>query len=193
MACLRLKLQKKYWSLFNNNTFCKKNENFNRISTSYTTKLGTFHSISVTCVSFSFHFNFSLWNREAFSAATLLAYYILLQLWFGAIFVYMLSPGRIVLCFHLSKIDENRWQRTFFDERNLDSNTQRHENKPLKRYLETTKAKKRYNSQILNLEKGLFTPLVFSIKGGMGRKSPTFMLVDCSKTKRIVKCSYVQN
>ena len=138
LACLRLKLQKKYWSLFNSNTFCKKNENFNRISTGYTTKLGTFHSIS-----FSFHSYFPLWNRAAFSAATLLAYYILLQLLFGAIFVYMLSPGRIVLCFHLSKIDENRWQRTFFDERNLDPNNQRHENKLLKRYLETNEQEKK--------------------------------------------------
>ena len=62
LPCLHLKLQKKYWSLFNNNTFCKKNENFNRISAGYSTKLGTFHSISVKCVWFSFHFNFPFWN-----------------------------------------------------------------------------------------------------------------------------------
>ena len=62
-------------------------------------------------------------------------------------------------------------QRTFFDVKIFDPNTQRLKNKTLKRCHELIEHKKKtdYRSRILNVEQGSFTPLVFLITGGMGR------------------------
>ena len=69
-----------------------------------------------------------------------------------------------------------RVQRAFFDVRIFDPNAQRHENKTFKRFYELNEHKKEsdYSSRILNVEQGSFTPLVFSITGGMGRECLMF-------------------
>ena len=74
-----------------------------------------------------------------------------------------------------------RGQRTFFDGRIFDPNAQRHENKTLKRCYELNEREKKrdYSSRILNVEQGLFTPLVFSITGGMGREYSMFVKPLC--------------
>ena len=70
-----------------------------------------------------------------------------------------------------------RGQRSFFDIRIFDPNAQRHENKTLKRCYELNEHEKKrdYSSRILNVEQGSFTPLVFSITGGMGRECSMFV------------------
>ena len=74
-----------------------------------------------------------------------------------------------------------RRQRTFFDLRIFDPNAQRHENKTLKRCYELNEHEKKrdYSSRILNVEQGSFTPLVFSITGGMGREYSMFVKPLC--------------
>ena len=69
-------------------------------------------------------------------------------------------------------------QRGFFDVRIFDLNAQRHEKqKTLKRFYELNEheEKRHYSSRILNFEQGTFTPLVFSITGGMGRECSMFV------------------
>ena len=68
-------------------------------------------------------------------------------------------------------------QRAFFDVRIFDPNAQRHENKTFRRCYELNEheKKKGYSSRILNVEQGSFTPLVFSITGGMGRECSMFV------------------
>ena len=70
-----------------------------------------------------------------------------------------------------------RGQGAFFAERIFDLNAQRHGNKTLKRCHELNEHEKKRDcsSRILNVEQGLFTPLVFSITGGVGRKCPIFV------------------
>ena len=70
-----------------------------------------------------------------------------------------------------------RGQGAFLAERIFYPNAQRHENETLKRCHELDKHEKKrdYSSRILNVEQGLFTPLVFSIAGGVGRKCPMFV------------------
>ena len=71
----------------------------------------------------------------------------------------------------------SRGQRAFFDIRIFDPNAQRHQNKTLRKcYEQNEQEKKRqYNTRILNIEQGSFTPLVFSITGGMGRECSMFI------------------
>ena len=68
-------------------------------------------------------------------------------------------------------------QRAFFKVRIFDTNPQRHENKTFKRSYELNEHKKKrdYSSRIPNFEQGSFTPLVFSITGGMGRECSMFI------------------
>ena len=70
-----------------------------------------------------------------------------------------------------------RGQRAFFDVRIFDPNAQRHENKTIKRCYQLNKHEKKrdYSSRILNVEQGSFTPLVFSITGGIGRECSMFV------------------
>ena len=82
--------------------------------------------------------------------------------------------GKILLEPRADIITRGFWccgQRTFFDVKIFDPNTQRLENKTLKRCHELIEHKKKidYRSRILNVEQGSFTPLVFLITGGMGR------------------------
>ena len=70
-----------------------------------------------------------------------------------------------------------RGNKAFFDIRIFDPNTQRHENKTLTICYELHEHEKKrdYSSRILNVEQGSFTPLVFSITGGMGRECSMFV------------------
>ena len=85
----------------------------------------------------------------------------------------------------------------FFDVRIFDPNAQRHENKTLKRCYETNEYEKKrdYNSRILNIEQGSFTPLVFPITGGMGRECSMFVkrlcqLVAAKRKKELSVVTY---
>ena len=67
-------------------------------------------------------------------------------------------------------------QNAFFDIRVFDPNALRYFNINLqKSYSRNEMEKKRhYNDRVLEVENGSFTPLVFSIYGGMGRECQTF-------------------
>ena len=69
-----------------------------------------------------------------------------------------------------------RGQQAFFDVRVFDPNAKRYLHKALPQcYTQNEKEKKRqYNERILEVEHGSFTPLVFSIYGGMGRECSMF-------------------
>ena len=69
-----------------------------------------------------------------------------------------------------------RRQQALFDVRVFDPNTNRYLNKALPQcYIQNEKEKKRqYNERVLETDHGSFTPLVFSIYGGMGRECSTF-------------------
>ena len=64
-------------------------------------------------------------------------------------------------------------QITFFDVRVFDQNAKRYEGKTLHTgYRENEMEKKRkYNERIFQAENGSFTPLVFSVNGGMGKEA----------------------
>ena len=70
-----------------------------------------------------------------------------------------------------------RGQRAFFDIRVFDPKAQRYGSKSLKHCYEINeKEKKRqYNQRIINVDQGSFTPLVFSVNGGMGREASMFV------------------
>ena len=69
-----------------------------------------------------------------------------------------------------------RGQQAFFDIRVFDPNTKRYLNSALPQcYAQNEKEKKRqYNERVLEIEHGSFTPVVFSIYGGMSREYSTF-------------------
>ena len=96
-----------------------------------------------------------------------------------------------------------RGQRAFFDVRIFDPNAQRHENKTFRRCYELNEheKKKGYSSRILNVEQGSFTPLVFSITGGMARECSMFVKRLCqmislkrkeelSVVRYAIRCNY---
>ena len=67
-------------------------------------------------------------------------------------------------------------QRAFFYVRVFYPNARRYKSQPLKRtYVANEKEKKRsYNERVLQVENGTFTPLVFSVFGGMGEECKVF-------------------
>ena len=69
-----------------------------------------------------------------------------------------------------------RGQQAFFDVRVFDPNAKRYLHKALPQcYIQNEKEKKQqYNERILEIDHGSFTPLVFSIHGGMGRECSMF-------------------
>ena len=69
-----------------------------------------------------------------------------------------------------------RNQRTFFDIRVFHPNARRFQGQSLKQtYITNEKEKKRaYNERVLQVENGTFTPLVFSVFGGMGEECKMF-------------------
>ena len=70
----------------------------------------------------------------------------------------------------------SRNQRAFFDVRVFDPSAQRYRGQTLAQaYLTNEKEKKRsYNERVLQVENGTFTPLVFSVHGGMGQECMAF-------------------
>ena len=66
-----------------------------------------------------------------------------------------------------------KYQMAFFDVRIFDPNATGYNAQSLKRcYINNDKEKKRqYNMRVLQVENGSFTPLVFSINGGMSREA----------------------
>ena len=70
----------------------------------------------------------------------------------------------------------DRGQQAFFDIRVFDPNGKRYLNSALPQcYGQNEKEKKRqYNESVLQIKHGSFTPLVFSIYGGMSRECSTF-------------------
>ena len=69
-----------------------------------------------------------------------------------------------------------RNQRAFFDIRVFDPNARRYQKQSLRQtYITNEKEKKRhYGERVLQIENGSFTPLVFSVFGGMGDECKTF-------------------
>ena len=67
-------------------------------------------------------------------------------------------------------------QRAFFDVRVFDPNARRFQNQTLSQaYLANEREKKRhYNERVLEVENGTFTPLVFSVHGGMSPECRVF-------------------
>ena len=70
----------------------------------------------------------------------------------------------------------SRNQRAFFDVRVFDPSARRFRGQALSQtYVTNEKEKKRaYNEWVLQVENGTFTPLVFSIYGGMGQECKVF-------------------
>ena len=61
----------------------------------------------------------------------------------------------------------------FFDVKVFDPNAKRYEGKTLQQCYRTNEMekKRKYNERILQVENGSFTPLVFSVNGGMGKEA----------------------
>ena len=70
----------------------------------------------------------------------------------------------------------SRNQRAFFDVRVFDPSARRFQSQSLSQaYVTNEKEKKRgYNERVLQVENGTFTPLVFSVHGGMGPECKVF-------------------
>ena len=70
----------------------------------------------------------------------------------------------------------SRNQRAFFDVRVFNPNARRFQNQSLPQaYLANEREKKNhYNERVLEVENGTFTPLVFSVHGGMGQECRMF-------------------
>ena len=68
-------------------------------------------------------------------------------------------------------------QRAFFDVRVFNPYAQRYLTKSLKSAFATNEneKKRKYNRRIIEVEKGSFTPLIFSTNGGMGRECESFV------------------
>lgn len=88
--------------------------------------------------------------------------------------------------FYLNKFNDSRvnisvrgfWQTgqlIFYDVRVFYSNTKWYKNVRIRKYYEIKeKENKSYNKRIINIDHGIFTPLVMIANGGMGRGSQTF-------------------
>ena len=70
-----------------------------------------------------------------------------------------------------------RGQRAFFDIRVFNPYAQRYSTQSLKTSftLNENEKKRKYNRRIIDVERGSFTPLVFTINGGMGRECESFI------------------
>jgi len=71
----------------------------------------------------------------------------------------------------------NRGERAFFDVRVVNPFAQRHRQQDLEKMLANNeKEKKRsYNTRVINVEHGSFTPVVFSCYGGIGREGEHYV------------------
>ena len=75
-------------------------------------------------------------------------------------------------------------QQAFFDVRVFDPSASRYANQTMQQcFAKNEKEKKRnYNDRVINVDNGSFTPLIFSIHGGMGRECNTFC--SCLQTRK---------
>ena len=67
-------------------------------------------------------------------------------------------------------------QKAFFDVRGFDPNARRYSKQTLKQCysLNKNEKKRHYNTKIMEVDQGSFTPLVFTVAGGMGGESTAF-------------------
>ena len=74
-------------------------------------------------------------------------------------------------------------QHAFFDVRVVNPNAESYTKVNTKKvFARAADEKKRvYGDRILNVEHGTFTPLIYSITGGMGQDAETFYKLLCSK------------
>jgi hypothetical protein len=88
-------------------------------------------------------------------------------------------------------------ERTFFDVRVMHPNSPSYESmSPKDIYSQHERAKKRaYNDRVLQVEKGTFTPLIFSTTGGMGPECARYhkRLAELIANKRGEEYSHVVN
>jgi hypothetical protein len=74
-------------------------------------------------------------------------------------------------------------QQAFFDVRMINPNADSYIDTPMKKVYENAEKQKKnaYNERILNIEHGSFTPLIFTVTGGMGPQAKTFFRLLCNK------------
>ena len=74
-------------------------------------------------------------------------------------------------------------QQAFFDVKVINPNSVSYSKVSMKKLLERAENKKKraYNDRIRNVEQGTFTPLIFSITGGMGVEAERYHKLLCSK------------
>ena len=86
-------------------------------------------------------------------------------------------------------------QSAFFDVRVFDPFALRYKNQSLQKCNVSNKngKKRKYNQRVLEIENGSFTPLVFTLTGGMGRECKTFIskLAEKIAAKRNLNTSLV--
>ena len=91
-------------------------------------------------------------------------------------------------------------QQAFFDVRVFDPNASSHLNQTMQQcYAKNENEKKRnYNERIMKVDNGTFTPLVFSLYGGMSRECCTFynrladMIAEKRKTPKSITSSWIR-
>ena len=74
-------------------------------------------------------------------------------------------------------------QNAFFDIKVMNPNAASYRDTPTKKVYERAEQAKRacYNERILNVELGTFCPLIFSVTGGSGLETKTFMKILCNR------------
>jgi len=90
----------------------------------------------------------------------------------------------------------NRGERAFFDVRVVNPFAQRHKQQKLENVLKNNEREKKtaYNSRVINIEHGSFTPVVMTNYGGIGREGEHFVKTLAKKLatkKNIMECKIV--
>ena len=88
-------------------------------------------------------------------------------------------------------------QKTFLDIRIFDPNAAKYQNISMKQSFQRNENEKKrhYNERVLNVDQGSFSPIVFSVSGGMATEAKVFFsrLAGMIATKRKVEKSLVQS
>ena len=92
---------------------------------------------------------------------------------------------RYVLTLVLGVLGE--WQKAFFDVKVCDPNARRYSKQTLRQCysLNENEKKRHYNTRIMEVNQGSFTPLVFTVAGGMRSEGRAFY-----SRLEILLCSY---
>ena len=74
-------------------------------------------------------------------------------------------------------------QHAYMDVKVINPNSESYKNMTMKKVYERAESSKKnaYNDRILHVEHGSFTPLIFSVTGGMGPQASTFIKLLCNK------------